>query len=652
MRKIQEKQVDPEEFLADITSSALRDASSNFGDEESLKAISDRIYIEKMILHPIRVSLTFSQHGFDDSTSTDGLFFIEFFRSLASITAAPLTFTSFVVGHAFESPHALARILTAHYTSQLFQQVFAVLGSLEILTVPADLLGNVGTGVISFFYEPLQGLVQGPSQFIEGLETGTQSLVRGVFVGVVKSAASVTDIVNTNLAGLTADESFIGERNAHQKSLSDARSRGQAPKSISDSFVLAGASITRSVKSGAAGIVEQPSMYASKHGPIGFVKGMAKACVGAVVKPVVGFGDAAVLVLTHMSEATSDRTPSVKVPKRMRRALPRKRAVREVNLVPFDAQAADAQRMVTVDDSSDDIYIGHVCTPTHLLIASENRLTSIERNKSEPHTDVWPWADISHFSTLDGEIVRMSYFSSTGIQTRVFSAGSAATLLKLHELFSLQSKEMANALHSVTPRQTYNFDSNVMDEKHIFGRCNIMRTLVDYTAKDEIDVIEQGCSRVRKLSSSSRTFFKRLDEEAWTLIDSWCHLVSGLRSRRCLVVGIINGTGANLQIKSTKLLEGGSPCYSLPTSEFDDDQGLLGPGGAIIYFVWGNPPNLNNHGDIFLNVETNAFTADFGGNKSTKSTSFPRCGDQLQFLEKSFDPSGWWAKFWVMSIKV
>jgi len=650
MRKIQEKQVDPEEFLADITSSsvlgksALRDASLNSGDEESLKATSDRIYIEKMILHPIRVSLTFNQLGLDDSTSTDGLFFIEFFRSLASITAAPLTFTSFVVGHAFESPHALARILTAHYTSQLFQQVFAVLGSLEILTVPADLLGNVGTGVVSFFYEPLQGLVQGPSQFIEGLETGTQSLVRGVFVGVVKSAASVTGIVNTNLAGLTADESFIGERNAHQKSLSEARRRGQAPKSISDSFVLAGASITRSVKSGAAGIVEQPSTYASKHGPIGFVKGMAKACVGAVVKPVVGFGDAAVLVLTHMSEATSDRTPSVKVPKRMRRALPRKRAMREVNLVPYDVQAADAQRTVTGNDSSDDVYVGHVCTPTHLLIASENCLTSIERNKSEPHTDVWPWADISHFSTLDGQNVRVSYFSSTGIQSSVFSAGSAATLLKLQELFSLQSKEMSsNALHSVTP---------FMDEEHVFGRCNIMRTFIDYTAKDEVDVIEQGCSRVRNLSSSSRSFFRRLDEEAWTLVDSWCHLVSGLRSRRCLVVGIINGTDANLQIKSTKLLEGGSPCYSLPTSEFYDDQGLLGPGGAIIYFVWGNPPNLNNHGDIFLNVETNAFTADFGGNKSTNSNYFPRCGHQLQFLEKSFDPSGWWAKFWVMSTKV
>ena len=48
---------------------------------------------------------------------------------------------------------------------------------------------------------------------------------------------------------------------------------------------------------GALGIVEQPTMYASKHGPVGFIKGVGKAIVGAVVKPVIGFGDAAVLVM-------------------------------------------------------------------------------------------------------------------------------------------------------------------------------------------------------------------------------------------------------------------------------------------------------------------------------------------------------------------
>ena len=50
------------------------------------------------------------------------------------------------------------------------------------------------------------------------------------------------------------------------------------------------------------GIVEQPAIYASKHGPVGFVKGVGKALVGAIVKPVVGVGDAAVLVMNHVSD--------------------------------------------------------------------------------------------------------------------------------------------------------------------------------------------------------------------------------------------------------------------------------------------------------------------------------------------------------------
>ena len=52
-----------------------------------------------------------------------------------------------------------------------------------------------GTGVRDFFYEPINGLVHGPAEFFEGLENGSLSLVRGVFVGVVRGAANVTGVL-------------------------------------------------------------------------------------------------------------------------------------------------------------------------------------------------------------------------------------------------------------------------------------------------------------------------------------------------------------------------------------------------------------------------------------------------------------------------
>mmetsp|Transcript_26354 Transcript_26354/g.38191 ORF Transcript_26354/g.38191 Transcript_26354/m.38191 type:complete len:127 (-) Transcript_26354:27-407(-) len=122
-----------------------------------------------------------------------------------------------------------------------------------------------------------------------------------------------------------------------------------------------------------------------------------------------------------------------------------------------------------------------------------------------------------------------------------------------------------------------------------------------------------------------------------------------------MAVGIINGTGSDLQIKSTKLLEGGSPCYTIPTKEFKEDQNLLRPGGAIILFGWGVVPNLLQDGRVFMNIETNAFVADLSVWKSQSSKTklqstyaLPMPGYQVGFLEKSYDDSGWWAKYWLL----
>jgi hypothetical protein len=183
---------------------------------------------------------------------------------------------------------------------------------------------------------------------------------------------------------------------------------------------------------------------------------------------------------------------------------------------------------------------------------------------------------------------------------------------------------------------------------HVFGSCNNQRKRLSSTIKDEIDLIEQCFGRVKVLGSESSTFLKTLDEEAWTLVNSWGQVFSGLSSRRCIAASIINGTGNSIQIKSTKLVEGGSPCYSIPTKEFDPEQGVLKAGGAIIFFGWGVVPNLLQAGNVFMHVETNAFICDLSDQKSHATYAEAMPGYQVGFLEKSYDPSGWWAKYWLL----
>lgn len=612
-------------------------------------ANSGRIYFEQLHLHPVRIALTFTQEWLGLDQGIESLMVFQFIRGMASIADAPLTFTSFVVGHVFESPQTLLRVIATHYSSQLTKQIFAILGSLAILGAPADFISNVGTGVRDFFYEPIQGAVHGPRQFIEGLEAGTQSLARGVFVGVVRGAANVTEVVNANLAGLTADDDFIDERKAHQRMLTDAMSRGVTSRTLNDSFYLAGASIARGLRSGALGIVDQPTRYASKHGPVGFVKGVGKAFIGALLKPVVGFGDAAALLMNHVSDATSNKEVLPKIPKRLRRALAC-RSARKPNCVilnPYDDRAAKAQKIVTGGESISDVYIGHVNIPSHLIIASDQCLWAIDKRSREP----WciSWEEISHFGLVKGGM-SVVIFSQSGLKPFVFQVDDDQECEELHKVLTMQLGRMGNTSRNPDIDMSINNIPGIKSRQvnHVFGSCNQVRKRLASTIKDEIDLIEQCFERVKKMSSESSTFFETLDEEAWTLVSCWGQVFSGLSSRRCIAASVINGTGNDIQIKSTKLMEGGSPCYSIPTSEFDADQGVLHAGGAIIFFGWGVVPSLLQAGNVFMHIETNAFIADLADQKSRDTYAEALPGYHVDFLEKSYDDAGWWAKYWLL----
>ncbi|KAL3944397.1 MAG: hypothetical protein SGBAC_001521 [Bacillariaceae sp.] len=624
-------------------------------------ANSGRIYFEQLHLHPVRISLTFTQEWVELS-QTESMMVFQFIRGMASIADAPLTFTSFVVAHVFESPQTLVRVIATHYSSQLTKQIFTILGSLAILGVPADFISNVGTGVRDFFYEPIQGAVHGPRQFIEGLEAGTQSLARGVFVGVVRGAANVTEVINSNLAGLTADDDFIDERKAHQRMLTDATSRGVATRTFYNSLFLAGASIARGVKSGAYGIVDQPTRYASKFGPVGFMKGVGKAVVGALVKPVVGVGDAATLLMNHVSDATSNKQIHHKFPKRLRRALPSTNSQKPncVSLQPYDDRAAKAQKIVTGGESVDDVYIGHVNIPSHLIIASDQCLWAIDRGSREP----WcvAWEEISHFGVADMGM-RIAVFSQTGLKTFLFLTEDDEETEDLHRLLAMQLQKTGNSSSNLAELRPSSGDDELdimltkipgvksQQSRHVFGSCNAMKKRLPSGVKDEIDLIEQCFERIKRLGSASNRYFASIDEEAWNLVSCWGQVFSGLSSRRCIAASVINGTGGDIQIKSTKLVEGGSPCYSLPTKEFDPDQGVLHAGGVILFFGWGVVPSLLQPGNVFMHIETNGFIADLADQKSRDTLAEATSGYRIGFLEKSYDDAGWWAKYWLILLR-
>ena len=146
IRKAKDEQIDAN-YTSNLTLKMTRYSNSTKlprAPRDVSTANSGRIYIEKMHLHPLRLSLTFTQVGLEwnpvTEAVTEGLVIFQLIRNSPSIAEAPLIFTSFVVGHAFESPETLLGIISAHYSSQLSMQILTILGSLVILKAPADIL--------------------------------------------------------------------------------------------------------------------------------------------------------------------------------------------------------------------------------------------------------------------------------------------------------------------------------------------------------------------------------------------------------------------------------------------------------------------------------------------------------------------------------
>eukprot|EP00814_Leptocylindrus_danicus_P006792 CAMPEP_0116043306 /NCGR_PEP_ID=MMETSP0321-20121206/26276_1 /TAXON_ID=163516 /ORGANISM="Leptocylindrus danicus var. danicus, Strain B650" /LENGTH=781 /DNA_ID=CAMNT_0003524087 /DNA_START=220 /DNA_END=2562 /DNA_ORIENTATION=- len=637
----------------------LTKASRNV-EQIALSANSGRVYFEHLLLHPIRLSLTFTQEFTEWNSVTEGLIIFQIIRAAASLTDAPLMFTSFAVDHAFESPQALSRIIYAHYTSQLTNQIFSMLGSLAILRPGGDFLANIGNGVKDFFYEPINGMMHSPGQFLEGLEVGTQSLARNLVLGISQGAANVAEVVNSNLTTLT-DKEFIEERNAHRRMLAEAINRGTKTRSIADSLVQAGSSVALGMKSGARGIIDQPSRYASEHGTIGFFQGVGKGLIGAIVKPVIGIGDAAVLVMQHVSEVTCEDKPVLRNPRRLRRALPLTSVGHHqvLQLIPYDDVAAMAQKIVTGGESFKDIYLGHMNLKNDVIIASEEYLWVIDRSNRKP----WclSWEEISHFAMQDNGGVRISFFSSMGLKSLLLQADGGMELADLYRLLSMQISKMGNSpidSSSVDHDSMYvnNRLQNISElylpgilskqEHHLFGSNNKRTRWMSLRSKEDIDVIEQCFARVKCLGSEMPNFFVALDQEAWFLIDAWSHVYAGLNSRHRIAAGVINGTGVDIQVKMSRVEEGGSPCYCIPSLEYDHDQNVLNPGGGMIFFAWGSSPSLNQAGKVFMCIETNTFLLNLSDRRSRSTQVVPLPGYQVKFLEKSFDDGGWWAKYW------
>ena len=98
---------------------------------------------------------------------------------------------SFQVEDVMESRASLFDLIKNKTLHDLQAQLAQLAGSLTVIGSPMGFARKVGTGVKSFFYEPYQGAVHSPHDFVVGLGRGTSNLFQNVVSGAMNSTVAL-----------------------------------------------------------------------------------------------------------------------------------------------------------------------------------------------------------------------------------------------------------------------------------------------------------------------------------------------------------------------------------------------------------------------------------------------------------------------------
>ena len=256
------------------------------------------VYFRYLHIHPLRINITFSTEedakiadivlGGGTSASANpiarlvSLFINMVGGVLSNIDDAPLKLDALIMPHCYASSDELSTLITTHYVSKIMPQLLRILISLEVLGNPIGLIEDIGSGVVSFFYEPAMGAMQSPEMALAGLGKGTKQILTSSITGLANMGGKVTEAATKIVSQLAMDEEYLHNRAKRQKN---------GPRHVGDGLILGSKDLGRGFYEGMKGLLEKPVDGFKKGGVRGLGIGVMKGLAGCVVKPTAGLMD-------------------------------------------------------------------------------------------------------------------------------------------------------------------------------------------------------------------------------------------------------------------------------------------------------------------------------------------------------------------------
>ena len=454
-------------------------------------AMAPRVYIENLILHPIKLTITFTQTTLprkvdNDTTLALAVTALSYIPPFVSLEAATVKINSFIVDDAMESAQSILQRILVQALHDIQFQVAKLAGSLNVIGKPVGFARKVGSGVQAFFYEPYEGAMRSPSSFVMGIGKGAKGLVGGLVGGVLSSSAA---IVSTASQGISQGMVFMSGDNeefAQQRIESRRKAQEAARAGVYTGLKRGAYSVGKGFAAGFTGIITRPFQGAVQKGTYGFLTGVGKGVIGVAVNPVLGVTDGLNSVAQTIYYNSSDnkalklrRPPRtldcilvpINSPVSSKSQVTRMSEVRSYFLLtPIDMLAINAQsyvRTLAAKINEFDYFVGY------LLLASDQKHHHVDHgsviltcnylyyrkpnaengsaadransrsSKSAVGMEVlsFPWQIISHCSWVEG-----NHFVDVLTNTNVFSipCGSALKAVVLYQLLYENSPRMKN----------------------------------------------------------------------------------------------------------------------------------------------------------------------------------------------------------------
>ena len=233
------------------------------GDEPPVPQVASPLWYQQVEVHPMKVDVQITELNDLDRSAIP-----RFVASILLVTpniSTSVKVNAVLLNEAMMTSTQLLDGLVQKFVQEI-KSYFAkfglirTVGGFQILGDPLGGLDSVASGVKSFFYEPYQGFVKGPSEFGKGLGHGIIGLGGGVIGGVAGSAGKAAKALGSGAAMATFDEKYAAERQ---------RDMNKVHTGVASGLATGGKRLGAGFFSGITGIVTQPIQVGGVEGGVG-----------------------------------------------------------------------------------------------------------------------------------------------------------------------------------------------------------------------------------------------------------------------------------------------------------------------------------------------------------------------------------------------